>query len=147
VRHLVAPRPGPAVEVLECREARALEERLPDVPDGPLHLALLVALAGGAGARLEVVVRAQLEEARVEVDGAALALEHCGLEVVVENHPRTPGEETEGGDVAPEEVLLALVEEELQIESAGEAERHHEARQPPPPVPIIRETAALGRLV
>ena len=51
-------------------------------------LSLLVALAGSAGARLEVVVRAQLDQARVEVHGAALALEHRGLEVVVEKHPR-----------------------------------------------------------
>src|SRR6266536_1536380 len=129
VRHLVAPRPSSPVEVLERGEGCSFEEGLPHVTDGSLHLALLVALTRGTRTRLEVVVRAQLDEARVEVNGAALPLQHGRLEVVVEDHARHAGEEVEGGHVAAEEVLLALVEEKLEEEGPGEGERHHETRQ------------------
>jgi hypothetical protein len=78
-----------------------------------------------------VVVRAELEQARVKVDSAALPREHGCLQVVVEQDARTAREVLEAGHVAREEVLLTLVEEEFQIERAREAQRHHEARQLP----------------
>src|SRR5712691_3085742 len=123
MRHLVAPRPSSPVEVLERGEACSFEEGLPHVTDGSLHLALLVALTRGTRTRLEVVVRAQLDEARVEVDGAALPLQHRGLQVVVQDYARDPREEVIGPDVAAEEVLLALIEEKLEEERPGEAEQ------------------------
>jgi hypothetical protein len=131
VRDTVAPCPGPLVEVGQGGEDRSLEEGLAHVADGPLHLALFVSSARGARTWLEVVVRDELDQAGVEVYGAALPLEHRRLEVVVQDHPRHPAEVVEAAHVAAEEALLGLVEEEFEVERAGEAQRHHEARQLP----------------
>ena len=63
-----------------------------------------------------MIVRAQLDQSRVEMNLIAPALQHGDFEVVVEDHARLTGPVLEGMHVAAQEVLHRLVEEELQIQ-------------------------------
>ncbi len=132
VRYRVAPAPGPAVEILERREVHALEEGLPHVTDGPLHLALLVALARRTGTGLEVVVRAELDQPRVEVHTAALPLQHRRFEVVVEDHRGTPVKKPKAATWPEKKFSWLWSKKNSQVQRPRVAERHHEAGQTPP---------------
>jgi hypothetical protein len=66
-----------------------------------------------------VVVRDELDQARVKVHGATLSLEHRRLEVVVQDHARHSAEEVETADVAAKEALLGLIEEEFEGRARG----------------------------
>ena len=72
---------------------------------------------------------AQLDQAGVEVDLVAAALQHGDFEIVVENHARLPAPVFKGMHMAAQEVLHGLIEEELQIQRARVRQRHHEAGQ------------------
>ncbi len=57
----------------------------------------------------------------------AAALQHSRFEIVVEDGARLSIPSLEGMHMAAQEVLGALIEEELEIESARIRQRHHEA--------------------
>jgi hypothetical protein len=63
-----------------------------------------------------VVVGAKLEKSRMEVHRIAAPLEHGRAKIVVEKMAHDTPELREGAHVAAQEVLQALVEEELQRE-------------------------------
>ena len=71
----------------------------------------------------------ELEQPGMELDGLALACEHRGLEVVVEERPGRSAKVLEGLDVAAQEALHRLVEREEHVDRAGPAEHHDEGRQ------------------
>src|SRR5438105_692719 len=60
-----------------------------------------------------------------------LALQHCALEIVVEQDPRTSVPGREGADVTAQEVLHLGVEEEAQKNLARIAQHHDEGQQGP----------------
>jgi hypothetical protein len=78
----------------------------------------LIARAHLARARREVIVGAQLNQARMKLDLIAAPLQDRAFEVVVENDARLTRPGLEGMHVAAQEVLHRLIEEELQIQGA-----------------------------
>ena len=70
----VAPVDELPVQVLDIPEGAGGEERLAEVANRPLHAAFFMGRPDRTGARDEVVVPAQLEQARVEADGVPLPL-------------------------------------------------------------------------
>ena len=76
------------VEVVDGGEAARGEERVAEVLDHPLDAAFLIAAGDGARLRGEVVVAGELEQARVEADVLAEALEDDTFQVVVEQDAR-----------------------------------------------------------
>jgi hypothetical protein len=63
-------------------------------------------------------VRAQLDQPGVEQNLIAAPFEHGTFQVVVKNYPRLPAPEFKCVDMAAQEVLHGLIEEELQIQGA-----------------------------
>src|SRR5437867_6922731 len=131
VGDLVAPGARLTVEVGERGERARREEALADVAYSPLDAPFFRSPRRPAGAGLEVIVRAQLDKTRMEVDRIASSLEHGRAQVVVQDGPGNAAQLLEGAHVAPQEVLEALVEEELQRQGAGVGQCQHEARQAP----------------
>ena len=76
-----------------------------------------------------MVVSAQFQQPGIEVNLIAAALQHCAFQIVVKNHAGLSAPVLEGVDVATQEILRRLIEEEFQIESAGVGQRDHEAGQ------------------
>jgi len=130
-KRLVTPQVGFPIEVDEVGEVPALEEALANEPDGSLDATFLIASPRGAELWLEVIMGAKLEKPGMKASLAAEAFQNSGLEVVVEQASGATTERLEGPDVAQEEVLECLVEEELEVEGAGVGQREHEARKAP----------------
>src|SRR5713226_70430 len=118
VRNLISPEQSLTIAFGQRCEGAARPERIADIADGPLHTPFLIARAHLARPWSEVVVRAQLDESRVKQNLIAAAFEHGTFQVVVKDHSRLPGPEFKRVDVAAEEVLHGLIEEELQIQGA-----------------------------
>ena len=116
MRHLVAPEPGLAVAFGQRGECAAGPEGIPHIANGPLHAPFLIARAHLAGPWREVIVRAQFDQARVEMNLVAASLQHGAIEIVVEDHARLAGPGLKGMHVAAQEVLHRLIEEELQVQ-------------------------------
>src|SRR5690242_15699322 len=76
VHHLIPPEKRLTIAFRQSGEGAAGPERAADVPNGTLHATFLIAGADLTGARGEVVMSAQLEQARVEVNLVATALQH-----------------------------------------------------------------------
>jgi hypothetical protein len=124
-----APLRGLRVEIVQIGEGAPGEEAVADVADGALHAALLVTARHRHWARLEAVVAGQCQQAWVEADRVALALEHRALEVVVQDHTAAAVERGEGQGVTTQEAVHPGVEEEAQEDHARVAEHHHEGHQ------------------
>jgi hypothetical protein len=67
----------------------------------------------------------------MEASPLGVALQDDALHVVVEHAAGTATQVVEGADMSGEEVLEALVEEELQIKCPGVSQSQHQAAQPP----------------
>jgi hypothetical protein len=102
-------------------------EGIANITDGPFHAPFLIARPHLARLRGKVVVGAQLGQARVEQDVRVAALQHRRLEVVVKNGARLSVPSLKGMHVAAQEVLGALIEEELQVERARVRQRDDKA--------------------
>jgi hypothetical protein len=120
------------VEIVEGVKRACGEEGITQVADGALDAPLFVAPCAGDGSRGKVVVTGKLEKAGIESDHVPDALEHDGLQVVVEKAAGDPLERDESGVVATEEALEGLVEDEAGVEGPRERQGHHEAREPAP---------------
>ena len=90
----LAPEARLGVEVVQVGERARGEEAVAYVADRALDAALLVAARDRHRARLEAVVRGELQQRRVEADRVAHALEHGALEVVVQQDPADPPKAT-----------------------------------------------------
>jgi len=131
VRHHVAPPVELRVQVLHVPEGPRREEPLPQVADCAFDAPLLVGRRHGAEPGDEVVVAAQLQEARVEADGVALPLQDGAFQVVVEQDPGHTPQGPEGLDVAAQEALERLVHGEDRMERPRPAQDQHERGQAP----------------
>src|SRR5271157_319149 len=126
---LVAPLEGLAVEIRQGGEGAGREKAVTDILNGALDAAFFPPRARTAGPGGEVVVGGKLQEAGVEVDGVAAALQDDTAEVVGFQAPRRSPPVGEGVDMAEEKILQALVEEELKPQGAAVGEGEDEAGQ------------------
>src|SRR5512143_422288 len=127
MRDLVAPEERLTVALGQRGEGSARPERVADIANSALYSPFLISGPDLAGAGGEVVVGAQLQQPRMEVDLLAAALQHGTAEVVIENHARLTGPSLEGVHVPAQEILHGLIEEELQIQRPRVGERDEEA--------------------
>ncbi len=114
--NLIAPHQCLTIALFQSGKGPTGPKRFAHIANGPLHPAFLIASAYLAGARREVIVGAQLHQSRVEVDLIATPLQYGAAQIVVENDPRLARPGLKGMDVASQEVLHGLIEEELQIQ-------------------------------
>src|SRR5713226_2413794 len=125
--HRVAPAPGPRVEVRQIGERARGKEGMTDILDGALDAPFLGAPKGPARLGSEVIVTAEFEQARVEVNGIATAFENDGFEIVIKYGSGTATPLAKGMHMAQQEVLECLIEKELEVKGATVSEREHEA--------------------
>ena len=129
---LIAPEQSLPVAFGQCGEGAARPEGIAHIADGAFHASFLIARAHLAGPWREVIVRAEFDQARVKQDLIAATFQHGAFEIVVKNHSRLPGPGLKGMNVAAQEVLHGLIEEELQIQCPRIGQRDHEAGQSAP---------------
>ena len=115
------------VEVVEIAERAAEEEVLADVAERPLDLALRFGAIGPAGARLKAVMAGEVDEgAVVDDEPVGVLADDRGLHAIVEDRARRAADRLEGGDVAAQDALQILVEDEPRPDQPGVAEHHRE---------------------
>ena len=109
------------------RNDAAEEEVLADVAERPLDLALRFGPIGPAGARLKAVMAGEVDEgAVVDDEPVGVLADDRGLHAIVEDRARRAADRLEGGDVAAQDALQILVEDEPRPDQAGVAEHHRE---------------------
>src|SRR5439155_15894454 len=79
---LVAPVESLAIEISQSSEGTRCEKAAASILNGALHAALFIAPRGAAGPGGEVVVGREFQEAGMEVDGIAAALQNHAAEIV-----------------------------------------------------------------
>ena len=131
VRDRVPPLDELGVQIVQIAERAGPEEAVPEVANGPLHAAFLVAARRGAGPRDEVRVAAELQEARVKADRVPLPLQDRAAEVIVEHGPRHPAKRRERLHVAAEEALQRLVQGEDRVQRPRPAQDQDERGEGP----------------
>src|ERR1035438_1432443 len=131
MRDLVSPEESLTIAFLQGGEVAAGPEGFAYVTNGAFDAAFLIAGPHLAGAGYAVVVGAQLQQPRMEVDLVAAPLQHGTAQVVMKNHARLSRPGLKGVDMAAQEVLHALVEEELQIQGSGVGQGNDKAGQTP----------------
>jgi len=127
--NFIAPLTCLAVEIVERRKRSCREERSPYELDRAFHAAFFVAAADLTRADEEVVVGAKLEQTRVELYGVSTTFQNRRAKVVAQNRPRHAAPILEGVNMATQEVLQLLVEEELEEQSARIRQSQHKAGQ------------------
>ena len=125
----LAPGLGLGVEIVDIAPPAGGEEAGPDIANRPLHAPLLVAARDRDGLGQEVVVAGEVEDPGIEPDGAAAALQHDALQVVVPELAGHAPPRLEGFDMAAREVAHPGVEVEAREDPPRVAENHHEAHQ------------------
>jgi hypothetical protein len=129
MRHFVPPCHSLTIAFSQRSECPSGPERIADIADGPLHAPLLIAGPHLTGTRCEVIMRAQFQQARIELNLIAAALQHGCFEIVIKNDARLTIPCLKGMHVAAQEIFRCLVEEEFQIQGARVRQSHHKAGQ------------------
>ena len=128
-RQATAPGLGLDIEVVEIGKLSGREEVVAHIADGALNAALLVAACHRHRTRVITIMCGERDQGRMKANGVALALQHCALEIVVEQDTRTSVPGREGVDVTTQEVLHAGIKEEAQKNLARVAQHHDEGHQ------------------
>ena len=115
------------IEVVEIAERGAEEEVLTNVAERTLNLALGLRTIRPAGTRLEAIMPRKVEKGAV-VDDKTIRVfpDHRRLHAVVENLARHTADRLERGDVAAQNRLQILVDDEPRPDQARIAEHHRE---------------------
>jgi hypothetical protein len=115
MRNLVPPSQSLTVAFLQGGEVAAGPEGFAHVTNRTFDAAFLIASPNLAGAGYAVIVSAQFQQTGMEVDLVAAPFQHGTAKIVMKNHTRLARPGLKGVNVATQEVLHALIEEELQI--------------------------------
>ena len=123
----VEPMPQLTIQIFEIAEGAGEKEVLPDIAERPLDLAFRLCPVGPAGARLEAVMAAQIEE-RAIVNHAPVQVlaDHRGLHAVVEDFAGNPADRLKRGDMTAQHRLQILMKDEASPDQPGVAEYHRE---------------------
>ena len=115
------------VEVVEIAERSTEEEVLANVAERTLDLALGLGTIRPTGPRLEAVMPRKVEKGAVVDDKTVRVFpDHRGLHAVVEDLARHPTDRLERGDVAAQNRLQILVDDEPRPNQTRIAEHHRE---------------------
>ncbi len=118
VRHLTAPLLRLPVALGQRGEGASRKEGFACAANRALDASFLITRAHLAGTRDEVIVSAQLKQARVQVNFTTPEFQRSTAEIVVDDHARLGRPTLKGMHVAAQKVFHGLIEEELQIERA-----------------------------
>ena len=122
-------------QVVEIAERARGEEGMAEVLDLPLDFPFFIGPRGCAGAWREVIMPGELQQPRVKVHSAPLAIEDRRLEIVVHEGAGTPAHRVHGLDVPAQKTLERLVQREDGVHRARVAEHEHEGRERPRAAP------------
>ena len=128
VRDLVAPAAKLGIEIVGIAKGPRRKERMAEVLDLSLDLALLIAAPRRTRLGREAVVPGQFQQARMKLNRRAPSIEDRAPQVVIHQRTGDPPEGVERRDMASEKTLERLVEGEEREERARVAQHHHEAR-------------------
>ncbi len=106
------------------------EVGIPYVPYRSLDASFLIAPRRRDRTRLTVIVGGQFEQAWMKADRIPVPFQHRAAEIVVQHDSGNPAPIGKRIDMAAEEVLQRLVEEELQKQGARVRQGQHETGQP-----------------
>src|SRR4029079_16213743 len=129
MRDLITPNQRLSVALSQRSEAAARPKRIPDIANRAFHTALLIRGADLAGTCDKVIMRAQLQQARMKVDLITAPLQHGAAEVVIEDDAGLPTPVLKRVHMAAQKVLHPLIEEKLQIEGSRVRQCDHQAGQ------------------
>ena len=115
---LVPPALELRIEIIDIAKGPRGEERVAEVADLALDLALLIPARRRTGPRREIIMSRQFEQARVKPDRGALTFEHRTFQIVVDQGPRGSAEDLKGLDMATQKTLEGLVQGEVREERA-----------------------------
>ena len=113
-RHTGAPGVCLRIEVVEIVEAAGCEERVPDVPNGPLDAAFFVAARHRHRARFVTVVSGKGQQRGMEANRIAAPFQNRTLKIVIEHDTGHALKRLERRDVPAQEILHAGIEKEAQ---------------------------------
>ena len=82
VRHLITPNQSLAITFGQRSEGSSCPERFAHIANGTFHASFLVARADLTGAGGEVVMRAEFNQPRIEMDFTASALDNRAAQVL-----------------------------------------------------------------
>src|SRR5438445_237478 len=98
------------LRVVEIGELSGRKEVVAHIADGALDATLLVPACHRHRTRVIMIMCGERDQGGMKADGVALALQHCALEIVVEQDTRTSVPVRKGVDVTAQEVLHAGIE-------------------------------------
>src|SRR5260370_25839242 len=128
---LVGPEKGLTIALFQSAEGTAGPEGFAYIADRSLDPTLLISRAHRAGPGQEMVVTAEFEKPRMEVDGVAAAFQYHTFEIIVQRYARGSCPGLESMDVPAQEVLYGLIEEKLQVERARVRKGNQKAGEAP----------------
>src|SRR5271168_131261 len=115
------------VEILEIAKDAAEKEVLADVAERPLDLTLRFCAIGPTGARLKAVMTGEVDKgAVVDDEPVGVLADDRGLHAIVEDRARRSADRLQSGDMAAQDALQILVEDEPRPDQPGIAEHHRE---------------------
>src|SRR5437763_9183715 len=126
MRDLVTPSQRLPVALGQRSEATARPKRIADIANCSFHAALLIRGTDLAGTCDKVIMRAQLQQARMKVDLIAAALQHGAAEIVIEDDAGLSAPLLKRVHMAAQKVLHGLIEEKLQIQGSRVRQCDHE---------------------
>src|SRR5262249_50067663 len=115
-----------AIQVRGPAKGASREKRVADVLNGAFDPALLIAASRAARPGVEMIMRAKFKQAGGKGNGVAAPLGGNTFHIVEQNCPWDPAPVLEGVNVAQQEILNALVKEELDPQRARVTERDDE---------------------
>src|ERR1700730_4034466 len=128
---LVTPEKGLAVQLSQSGERSCGPERLAYIKNCSLHSSFLISCPYLAGARSEVIMRAQVQQPRMKVNLVAAPFQHGTAEVIVEKDSWLARPCLKRVDMATQKIFHTLIEEEFQIQSTRIGKGDQKARQAP----------------
>ena len=128
------------IEVVEIAEWGAEEEVFANIAEWTLDFALGLGTIGAAGTRLEAIVSREVEKGPV-VDHKTVRVfsDHRGLHAVVENLTRYAPDRLERSDVATQNRLQILVDDEPRPDQTRIAQHHGEQPDDTRHAGLVRE--------
>src|SRR3954449_11961921 len=103
--HLVPPYQSLTIAFSQRGECPPGPERITDITDGSLHTTLFIAGPHLTGTGCEMIVSAEFQQARIELNQIAAPLQYGCLEIVIENNARLAAPRLKGMHMAPQEIF------------------------------------------
>src|ERR1700747_3490057 len=109
--HLVTPEKGLTIQLFERGERSAGPERFACIENRSFHSPFLISCPHLARTRSAVIMRAQVQQSRMEVNLVAATFQHGTAEVIVQKDSRLARPSVKRVHMATQKVFHTLIEE------------------------------------